>query len=94
MGLPSAKGGATFFFRNTGLQNQDVLYVADGGPEAGFDALEGRARVLLDLNREYPEGTTSLSTYSASRDGALLAYGLAHAGSDWGEGHHPPRHPR
>ena len=81
--LPSTKSGRTFFFRNTGLQNQDVLYVADGGPGSVFSELEPRARVLLDLNTEYPEGTTSLSTYSASHDGTLLAYGLAHAGSDW-----------
>ena len=90
VGLPTLRGARAFFFRNTGLQNQDVLFVDDAGaagaaaPGATFaGALAPRARALLDLNAEYPAGTTSLATWAPSHDGALLAYGLAHAGSDW-----------
>lgn len=87
VGLPIVKGGRSFFFRNTGLLNQDILFVSDAaqpGVGATFALdVEPKARMLLNLNAEYPEGTTSLSTYSVSNDGSLLAYGLAHAGSDW-----------
>lgn len=38
---------------------------------------------LLDLNAEFPAGTTSINTYSFSEDGSLMAYALAHGGSDW-----------
>jgi prolyl oligopeptidase len=61
--------------RNDGLQNQDVLYVAD--------SLNGTERVLLDPNTLRADGTTALAGHHASKDGKLLAYGIAEAGSDW-----------
>jgi prolyl oligopeptidase len=61
--------------RNDGLQNQDVLYVAD--------SLNGKERVLLDPNTLRADGTTALAGHYASKDGKLLAYGIAEAGSDW-----------
>ena len=72
-------GSRYLFFRNNGLQNQDVLYAAD--------RLEDAGRVLLDPNTLRADGTAALSGVVASRDGKLLAYGLADAGSDWAEWH-------
>ena len=83
VGAPTVRGGRAFFFRNTGLQNQDVLLKADAAAQpAAMEELPAPTP-LLDLNAEFPAGTTSLSTYSFSEDGALMAYGLAHGGSDW-----------
>jgi prolyl oligopeptidase len=64
-----------FFLRQTGLQNQPVLYVRDT-PQA-------QPRVLLDVNALAADGTTALATLAVSPDGRRLAYGLARAGSDW-----------
>ena len=76
-GVPQRQGGRYFFTRNSGLQNQRVLYVAD--------ALEATPRILLDPNTLSADGTVALSGFEISDDGALLAYGLSRAGSDWQE---------
>lgn len=65
------------FLRNDGLQNQNVLYAAEG--------IASKERVLLDPNTLRADGTAALSEHVASMDGRLLAYGLADAGSDWCE---------
>src|ERR1043166_2398375 len=74
-GVPFHEGGQYFFSKNTGLQNQSVLFVA---PQ-----LPGDARSLLDPNTLSPDGTIALSGTAVPHDGKLLAYGLATAGSDW-----------
>lgn len=76
--VPSKRGSKYFYTRLAGLQNQAVLYVADK-PYAKD------ARVLLDPNKLSVDGTVSLSGYSISDDGKLLAYGISNAGSDWTE---------
>jgi prolyl oligopeptidase len=73
------KGGRYFQFRNTGLQNQDVLYVMEHQTEAG--------RILLDPNTLSEGGTAALSAWSVSEDGDWLAYSISHSGSDWQEWH-------
>src|SRR5436190_15154860 len=78
-GLPQQRGGRYFFSRNSGLQNQSVLYVA-----AGRNA---EPRMLLDPNTLSPDGTVSLAGYEVSDDGKLMAYGLARGGSDWHDWH-------
>lgn len=78
-GAPFSKGGRTFAFRNTGLQNQDVLYVMDGV----VDGPQDEGRVLLDPNALSEEGTVSLRSLSVSPDGRLLAYAVSESGSDW-----------
>ncbi len=74
-GVPWRRGDRWFQLRNTGLQNQDVLWTSDG-PEA-----EGR--VLLDLNQRNAAGTTTLNATSVSPGGRLVAVALSEAGSDW-----------
>jgi prolyl oligopeptidase len=74
-GVPVQEGGRYFYTRNDGLQNQNVLLTAESrGAEP---------RVLLDPNTLSADGTVALTGWSPSRDGKLLAYGLAEAGSDW-----------
>ncbi len=74
-GLPVGRGGRCMRTRNTGLQNQDVLYVSEQPEEEG--------RVLLDPNELSRDGTVSLSSFAVSYDGRHLAYGLNDGGSDW-----------
>ena len=76
-GVPFRESGRYFFSKNTGLQNQSVLYTAS--------KLPGDAKVLLDPNTLSKDGTTALTGTEVSDDGKLLAYGLAVAGSDWQE---------
>lgn len=73
--VPLREGGRYFYSRNTGLQNQGVLYT---GP-----TLPGEAKPLLDPNTLSKDGTVALSGFDVTDDGKLLAYGLAVAGSDW-----------
>ena len=76
-GVPFKKGGYYFFFKNDGIQNQSVLYIQD--------SLKGEARIFLDPNKLSADGTTSLGTYSVSKDGKYFAYAISKAGSDWNE---------
>lgn len=80
---PMRRGEHVYVFRNTGLQNQDVMYrlplASIAGDSAGADAGE----VFMDLNAQFPAGTTALGSSAFSEDGRWFAYGLAHAGSDW-----------
>ncbi|HET9075002.1 MAG TPA: prolyl oligopeptidase family serine peptidase, partial [Solirubrobacteraceae bacterium] len=64
-----------FQLRNTGLQNQDVLYVMDGPMAEG--------RVLLDPNELSEDGTVALSDLAVTDDGELLIYATSEGGSDW-----------
>ena len=74
-GAPFKKGGRYFQFRNSGLQNQSVLYV--------MEALGDEGRVLLDPNTLSEDGTAALNTTSLSKDGRYLAYAVSQSGSDW-----------
>ncbi len=71
---PDLENGRYFYQRNSGLQNQSVLYWQQG--EAG------EAKVLLDPNTLRADGTVALEATSVTDDGRLLAYSLAEAGSD------------
>ncbi|MGD0668813.1 MAG: prolyl oligopeptidase family serine peptidase [Bryobacteraceae bacterium] len=70
-------GNHYFLLRNSGLQNQAVLYTVD--------AQGNHPQVLLDPNTFRSDGTAALCGLAPSRDGRLLAFGLAQAGSDWCE---------
>ena len=76
-GLPFHGGTQYFYQQNTGLQNQSVLYAAEG--------LGGRAHVVLDTNTLSKDGSLVVVGYVPSRDGRLIAYGVSVSGSDWRE---------
>jgi prolyl oligopeptidase len=76
-GAPSRKGEHFFFSKNDGLQNQNVLYVQKG--------LEGAPEVLIDPNTWSEDGTTRLTVFALSKDGAHAVVGISRAGSDWQE---------
>jgi prolyl oligopeptidase len=78
--LPPFRRGQYYFqFRNTGLQNQNVLYVSESTTEQG--------RILLDPNLLSEDGTAALNTYTVSEDGKWLAYAISGSGSDWQDWH-------
>jgi prolyl oligopeptidase len=72
---PFKRGKRYFQFRNSGLQNQNVLFVLDG--------LETEPRLLLDPNMLSDDGTVALNNYEVSENGRWLAYALSSSGSDW-----------
>ena len=67
--------GKYFQLRNSGLQNQNVLY--------SMETLEGDKSILLDPNQLSEDGTVALTDWKLSKDGALLAYATSSSGSDW-----------
>jgi prolyl oligopeptidase len=77
--VPQKQGGRYFYEHNNGLQNQNVLYVAE--------SLNAEPRVLLDPNTLSSDGTVALVGHALSEDGKLLAYGTAASGSDWMDWH-------
>ena len=70
-------GNHYFYFHNSGLENQSVVYVTDSVTSPG--------RVLLDPNTYRKDGTAALDGESDSWNGKLFAYAVAQAGSDWAE---------
>ena len=76
-GVPEQDGGRYFYQHNNGLQNQNVLLVAD--------SVNAEPRVLLDPNTLSADGTVALVGHAISDDGKLLAYGTSASGSDWME---------
>ena len=73
-GMP-AKSGKYFYTRNSGLQNQAVLYVRD--------TVDGAGRVLIDPNNWSKDGATALAEWSPSEDGKLVTYAVQDGGTDW-----------
>jgi prolyl oligopeptidase len=73
-GVPALRGSRLFYGRNSGLQNQSVLYVQEGS---------GDARVLIDPNPWSKDGATALAEWTPSKDGGLVAYGVQDGGTDW-----------
>ncbi|ORY31527.1 hypothetical protein BCR33DRAFT_723876 [Rhizoclosmatium globosum] len=74
-GLPFKKGDNYYYFHNSGLQPQSVLYTQK--------TVDGEASVFFDPNTLSQDGTVSLSTYSFSESGKLFAYAVSDSGSDW-----------
>ena len=73
--MPFKESDRYFFSKNTGLQNQNVLYTATNFTE--------QPHQLLDPNVLAKDGTVALSGLDVTDDAKLAAYGLSTAGSDW-----------
>ena len=76
---PFQKNNTIFFYKNSGLQNQSVLYVQQG--------IDGTPEVLIDPNTLSADGTARLSGFALSHNGKYAAYLISQAGSDWQEMH-------
>jgi prolyl oligopeptidase len=72
---PYKKGKWYVQERNSGLQNQNVLYV--------MESLDAEPRLLLDPNTLSADGTVALTSFAISEDGNWLAYATSASGSDW-----------
>lgn len=75
--VPRKRRERYFFTKNSGLQNQAVIYMQH--------ALDSEATVVLDPNTLSADGTVALTNQSFNEDGTLLAYGTSSSGSDWQE---------
>ncbi|MGN6313919.1 MAG: prolyl oligopeptidase family serine peptidase [Rhodanobacteraceae bacterium] len=75
VGVPHMDAGKLFFSKNSGLQNQSVVY-----EQASLNA---QPRELIDPNKLSPDGSLALQDYAPSHDGNNLAYALSEGGSDW-----------
>ncbi len=70
--VPRLRGTSQFYTRNSGLQNQAVLYVDDG-----------TARPLIDPNSWSKDGATALAEWEPSPNGKFVAYAIQDGGTDW-----------
>ncbi len=72
---PRQVGDYYFYYKNSGLQNQSVIYYQKG--------LDGEPEVFIDPNELSADGTTSISLLGASKDNQYIAIAQSVAGSDW-----------
>ena len=70
---PSRKGPYYFFYKNEGLQDQNVLYIQKG--------LDAQPEVLIDPNAWGK--TTKLGVFAPSADARYAVYGVQENGADW-----------
>ncbi len=69
IGVPRIGGKFYFYTRRDGLQNQPVLYVRDG--------VDGKDRVLVDVNSLAADGTVALDWFWPAEHGKYVAYGTS-----------------
>lgn len=74
LSVPMKRGGRYFYRRNSGLQNQAVLYMRE--------SLNGPERVLIDPNSWSKDGADALAELSVSSDGKWIAYAVQEGGGD------------
>lgn len=72
---PTKHGDYYYFYKNDGLQNQNVLYRKRD--------LDGESETFLDPNKFKEDGTISLGGTSFSEDGSMFGYLISEGGSDW-----------
>jgi prolyl oligopeptidase len=71
---PQLGGKYYFYTKREGTQNQPVLLVREG--------MEGKDRVLVDVNALAADGTVALDWWTPSEDGKYVAYGTSPSGSE------------
>jgi len=71
---PQIAGKYYLYTRRTGTQNQPVLYARQG--------VNGKDRVVLDVNQQAADGTVALDWWYPSDDGKYVAYGTSASGSE------------
>ncbi len=71
---PFKQGKNYFYYKNDGLQNQSILYIAKSTTDAG--------KVFIDPNKLSTDGTVALGGTVFTDDGKLVAIGTSTAGSD------------
>ncbi len=69
---PFHEGDYIYFYRNDGLQNQDVVWRKKS---------DGEAEVFLNPNKFSEDGATSLDSLEFSQDGSTAAYSISEGGS-------------
>lgn len=74
---PFKEGENYFVFRNSGLQDQSVIYK--------MKSPEDNGEVFINPNTLSEDGTVSLTNFNVSDDGKYAAYGISRGGSDWRE---------
>lgn len=72
---PFQEGDFTYYYKNSGLQNQSILYREKNKSTD--------AEIFLNPNDFSADGTTSLAGISFSKDGSMAAYNISEGGSDW-----------
>jgi prolyl oligopeptidase len=72
-GAPRRRGDVMVWQHNDGLLDQPVFYISRNGSDP---------EVLIDPNHLSEEGVVAITAWSLSRDGSLMAYTFAEAGSD------------
>ncbi|MGB0884811.1 MAG: prolyl oligopeptidase family serine peptidase [Chitinophagales bacterium] len=73
--IPFKKGKYLYCFKNSGVQNQNILYRENE---------EGIEELVLDPNTFSEHGTDSLGIIKFSKNNKYLAYKISEGGSDWG----------
>jgi prolyl oligopeptidase len=74
IGVPRIAGKFYFYTRREGMQNQSVLYVREG--------VDGKDRVLVDVNQLSADGTIALDWFYPSEHGKYVAYGTSPSGTE------------
>ena len=74
VGAPTMRGNRYFFTQREGNQNQPVVYYRDG--------YKGETKTLLDPAKIDASGLTTVTWFSPSEDGKLVAYGTYRAGDE------------
>jgi prolyl oligopeptidase len=74
IGVPRMAGKYYFHTRREGMQNQPVLYVREG--------IDGKDRVLVDVNQLSADGTIALDWFYPSEHGKYVAYGTSPSGTE------------
>jgi prolyl oligopeptidase len=71
---PQIGGKHYFYTKREGSQNQPVLFLREG--------VNGKDRVLVDVNQLAADGTVALDWWVPSDDGKYVAYGTSPSGSE------------